>query len=237
MTTHSTSDQLNQVSESRVAAQVSVSLSHGGIIGLDFPISQPTSQSPASSHHTPSLPVPARVPHAPTTSFNKARGLSPPLPYSATNGAGFGIDTSSSDGSDRTRGSATKTTSSRRQRRDGSPRRTSRGHWILGDYTLTETLGVGSMGKVKLTIHKVTGEKVFVILSLSRSLVLIVTSPPSPSLLSRFCHAHTSRYLLQTSRPTLLNSRPRLPQRRSAPSAKLCSQHSSTIPTSVACTR
>ena len=31
---------------------------------------------------------------------------------------------------------------------------------ILGDYTLTKTLGAGSMGKVKLAIHNVTDEKV-----------------------------------------------------------------------------
>jgi serine/threonine protein kinase len=31
---------------------------------------------------------------------------------------------------------------------------------ILGDYTLSKTLGAGSMGKVKLAHHNVTGEKV-----------------------------------------------------------------------------
>jgi len=30
---------------------------------------------------------------------------------------------------------------------------------ILGDYTLSKTLGAGSMGKVKLATHNVTGEK------------------------------------------------------------------------------
>ncbi|KAI0804686.1 hypothetical protein BC629DRAFT_1663832 [Irpex lacteus] len=33
-------------------------------------------------------------------------------------------------------------------------------HRILGDYTLSKTLGAGSMGKVKLAHHNVTGEKV-----------------------------------------------------------------------------
>ena len=32
---------------------------------------------------------------------------------------------------------------------------------VLGDYTLSKTLGAGSMGKVKLAHHNVTGEKVF----------------------------------------------------------------------------
>ena len=31
---------------------------------------------------------------------------------------------------------------------------------ILGDYTLSKTLGAGSMGKVKLAHHNITGEKV-----------------------------------------------------------------------------
>jgi hypothetical protein len=38
---------------------------------------------------------------------------------------------------------------------------------ILGDYTLSKTLGAGSMGKVKLAHHNVTGEKVRVTLLLS----------------------------------------------------------------------
>lgn len=44
-------------------------------------------------------------------------------------------------------------TSSRSQK----PRQTSR---VLGDYTLGKTLGQGSMGKVKLAYHNITGEKV-----------------------------------------------------------------------------
>lgn len=38
-------------------------------------------------------------------------------------------------------------------------RNTSRNR-VLGDYTLSKTLGAGSMGKVKLAHHNVTGEKV-----------------------------------------------------------------------------
>jgi serine/threonine protein kinase len=48
-----------------------------------------------------------------------------------------------------------------RQHRDGSvskqPRSANR---VLGDYTLTKTLGAGSMGKVKLATHNVTEERV-----------------------------------------------------------------------------
>jgi serine/threonine protein kinase len=50
---------------------------------------------------------------------------------------------------------------------DVQPRRTARSgtvskrtNRILGDYTLSKTLGAGSMGKVKLATHNITGEKV-----------------------------------------------------------------------------
>ena len=38
---------------------------------------------------------------------------------------------------------------------------------ILGDYTLSKTLGAGSMGKVKLAHHNITGEKVCPVVFLS----------------------------------------------------------------------
>jgi serine/threonine protein kinase len=50
------------------------------------------------------------------------------------------------------------------QNRQGSTSKQSRSsNRILGDYTLTKTLGAGSMGKVKLAIHNVTDEKVRVV--------------------------------------------------------------------------
>lgn len=68
---------------------------------------------------------------------------------------------------------------------------------ILGDYTLTKTLGAGSMGKVKLAIHNVTEEKVrsaFIpnVIYRSNALVVVCSSssksfpecirrPPSPT--------------------------------------------------------
>ena len=126
------------------AARVSVSSLHGGmIVGHDLAILQPIPQ-PTSSHHTSSPSVQA-VPRAPAASSSKLRLLS----HSPANGAGSGTATSSSEGSDSTRRSATKTTLSRRQRRD----------WVVGDYILTKTLGA-SMGNIKLATHTVTGEKV-----------------------------------------------------------------------------
>lgn len=50
----------------------------------------------------------------------------------------------------------------RRRHRDESATRPSRTNRILGDYTLSKTLGAGSMGKVKLATHNVTGEKLAV---------------------------------------------------------------------------
>lgn len=38
--------------------------------------------------------------------------------------------------------------------------RSGRSNRVLGDYTLGKTLGAGSMGKVKLAYHNITGEKV-----------------------------------------------------------------------------
>ena len=35
---------------------------------------------------------------------------------------------------------------------------------VLGDYTLGKTVGAGSMGKVKLAYHNITGEKVSFVL-------------------------------------------------------------------------
>lgn len=51
----------------------------------------------------------------------------------------------------------------RRRHRDehgSTTGRSSRTNRILGDYTLSKTLGAGSMGKVKLATHNITGEKV-----------------------------------------------------------------------------
>lgn len=51
----------------------------------------------------------------------------------------------------------TTTTNGGSTRRSDKTRTTNR---ILGDYTLSKTLGAGSMGKVKLAHHNLTGEKV-----------------------------------------------------------------------------
>ena len=55
----------------------------------------------------------------------------------------------------------------RQGRTEGSSSGKSRsGTRILGDYTLSKTLGAGSMGKVKLAHPNITGEKVSTLFSL-----------------------------------------------------------------------
>ena len=58
------------------------------------------------------------------------------------------------------RGERDRDRQSDRHRGHGSTNKSSRSNRILGDYTLTKTLGAGSMGKVKLATHNLTGEQV-----------------------------------------------------------------------------
>ena len=68
---------------------------------------------------------------------------------------------SSADSPSRPMHSADETTTARRRQRDDPAGYRARpAGRILGDYTLTKTLGAGSMGKVKLATHNITGEKV-----------------------------------------------------------------------------
>lgn len=151
--------QLNQVPEDGVAG--SVTPSHGGMIGgheFDLPISQTAANSQPLPPQPPvSLPTP--IPRSLQPS-NKPRPVSMPPQFGAAPGAaGTGSSTSASETKERSRPSANDTTSSRRHR-DGSSSRPTRSNRILGDYTLSKTLGAGSMGKVKLATHNISGEKV-----------------------------------------------------------------------------
>ena len=153
--------QLNQVPEDTEAAQPTPS--HGGVIGgheFDLQASQMTfsTQPPPSNALTSPVPIPRT-----TVLSNKPRPVSmPPQPYAATTTPVTGSNTtSSSDTKDRSRMPSNDTTSTRRPHREGvSGTRPSRSNRILGDYTLSKTLGAGSMGKVKLATHNITGEKV-----------------------------------------------------------------------------
>lgn len=158
-----------------------ITASHGGVVegGLEFdlPISSATQPHPpnvfpssspsppatssttttsttATAARTPTAaptPRPLPTPSARAQFTQRPRPLSmPPQTYSTS------PQTSSSD-----REKQPMADQKHRQHRDGSASKQSRSaNRVLGDYTLTKTLGAGSMGKVKLAIHNVTEEKV-----------------------------------------------------------------------------
>ncbi|KAG1721894.1 Pkinase-domain-containing protein [Suillus lakei] len=151
--------------------------SHAGGYEFDMAITQPhsahqpqllSSPPPARSHTlTPSTTATTTFTTA-TTTQNTAipRPLPSPRPQATSHRPrpvsmppqAFSTPTSSSD-----RERQQTTDSKHRQIRDGSTSKQGRSsNRILGDYTLTKTLGAGSMGKVKLAIHNVTEEKLAV---------------------------------------------------------------------------
>lgn len=155
--------QLNKVPED---TQGSVTPSHGGTVAagheFDMPISQPTPAhtnnptQPSSSPHPLPAPIP-RSAHQPATARQRPISM-PPQAYNVA--AAASGSSSDPNGKERGRTSGEET---KRQNRDparvpSKPTRSS--NRILGDYTLSKTLGAGSMGKVKLATHNVTGEKV-----------------------------------------------------------------------------
>ncbi|KAG8215598.1 hypothetical protein J3R82DRAFT_7463 [Butyriboletus roseoflavus] len=107
--------------------------------------------SPASTSAATAIPRPLPSLSARAQSTPKPRPVSmPPQSYNTS------PQTSSSD-RDRQQPMPDQ---KHRQHRDGSTSKQSRSaNRVLGDYTLTKTLGAGSMGKVKLAIHNVTEEK------------------------------------------------------------------------------
>jgi hypothetical protein len=120
--------------------------------------------APSHSQPTPITYTPTYTAYTPTTASTTApvpRGIVPrPRPMSLPPQAYTPAHSGTS--SDRTRQyveqpHATPPKHSQRSADTAKPRTTNR---ILGDYTLSKTLGAGSMGKVKLAHHNLTGEKV-----------------------------------------------------------------------------
>lgn len=164
---------LNRVPEDAETGTGNITPSHGGLVTgyeFDIPIAQrppaipadiPTNnlQTQAQGPTPPLTPLPhaitptavARPPSSSSTS-NRQRPLSmppqshlnPPTPQQESS------DNHSSNGR----------SSSTRQADSSSIPRSKSSNRILGDYTLSKTLGAGSMGKVKLAHHNITGEKV-----------------------------------------------------------------------------
>ncbi len=154
----SLANQLNQVPED-VEGTVAHTPSHGGTVtaGHEFDMQILRSSHPQPDSHPP---VSAAVPRSSGSATRQRPVSMPPQAYNIAsvapaNGSNTGSTLDTKDhrthttGEERRRdGSRSNGTSNRAQRR------------ILGDYTLTKTLGAGSMGKVKLATHNLTGEQV-----------------------------------------------------------------------------
>ncbi|KAF8631661.1 hypothetical protein AX17_005062 [Amanita inopinata Kibby_2008] len=165
--------QLNKVPEDAEPGQVTLSM--GGMIGgheFDIPVSQPThTQQHTITSATPSpASLPAPTPRGSSQSHKPRPVSMPPQSYHlnppSTPAAGS-TTPSSSETRERSNMTSDESTQHSRRHRDGthshgSSNRTGRSNRILGDYTLGKTLGAGSMGKVKLAVHNVTGEKMAV---------------------------------------------------------------------------
>ncbi|KAF9560585.1 Pkinase-domain-containing protein [Agrocybe pediades] len=158
--------QLNQVPEDSVPGQITPS--HGGMIGgheFDMSIGQPAPAqqqplNPATPTNTSTLPVP--VPRPASTNSHRQRPVSMPpqalAPPSQASSGPKDARTPTAEAKDRSQPSGDENKERRRHKDDKSYRQ----NRILGDYTLSKTLGAGSMGKVKLATHNITGEKLAV---------------------------------------------------------------------------
>jgi serine/threonine protein kinase KIN1/2 len=157
MSTYPTSlaPQLNQVPEDVETGHITPS--HGGTViaghEFDMTISQPTSQT--QPHPPPPSPSPAPIPRA-SSSSHRPRPVS--MPPTAFSQAAPASEPASVSGTSSSRDRTAEESTHRRRRDDNA--RPSRSNRVLGDYTLSKTLGAGSMGKVKLAVHNISGEKV-----------------------------------------------------------------------------
>lgn len=150
---------LNKVPEDDVAGQISPSLIPGH--EFDMPISHSTHPEILLPSSTPPDTLIPQT-RGQTPSSRRPRPLSmPPQSYTANSplvAPNSAANADVSDSKDRPHDE----NSQRRKHRDehSSSGKPSRSNRILGDYTLSKTLGAGSMGKVKLATHNITGEKV-----------------------------------------------------------------------------
>ncbi|SCZ90326.1 BZ3500_MvSof-1268-A1-R1_Chr1-3g01919 [Microbotryum saponariae] len=71
-----------------------------------------------------------------------------------------------------------------RERESAAPSSSSRSRRVLGEYTMSKTLGAGSMGKVKLGVSSVTGEKVAIKIIPRFTSTAAAQRPPPPDTVS-----------------------------------------------------
>ena len=151
---------LTKVPEDDVAGQISPSLIPGH--EFDMPILQTT--HPEILHPTSITTDTLNPPQTrgSTPSSRRPRPLSmPPHSYTSNTPVVVANSAAATDVSDSKDRSPDENSQRRKHREEhSSPSKPSRSNRILGDYTLSKTLGAGSMGKVKLATHNVTGEKV-----------------------------------------------------------------------------
>ncbi|TFK70981.1 Pkinase-domain-containing protein [Pluteus cervinus] len=155
--------QLNQVPEDVEAVPSTNRSSRGDMIGGhefdSVPHSHPSTNTAQSN--PPSSLSPAPIPRV-NTQPSRPRPVSmPPQSFNSSPSA------PGSSSETRERPATEEASQSRRQYRDSnhahsSSTRPSRSNRILGDYTLSKTLGAGSMGKVKLATHNITSERLAV---------------------------------------------------------------------------
>ncbi|TFK51224.1 Pkinase-domain-containing protein [Heliocybe sulcata] len=138
-----------------------VTPSHGGTVvaghEYDLPIHQPSESSSAPGATTPRQETTSGMSSATQTQqsytprsrepSHKPRPVSMPPQASHTAPAPTERDKGAMDDG------------SKHRSRDGSSSKPRSSNRVLGDYTLSKTLGAGSMGKVKLAHHNITGEK------------------------------------------------------------------------------
>lgn len=174
-TAYPASSNLNQVPEESASASTTTGMntpSHvDTVLGgheFDLPVQQPDTplQQPRSaqlSSPTPITQLATGVVPRINSGSGRPRPLSMPPPQQtqayplAAVGAAAGVSTNGSSEKEQRVGDELKLAQQQHHRQSKSSRSSNR---ILGDYTLSKTLGAGSMGKVKLATHNVTGEKV-----------------------------------------------------------------------------
>lgn len=192
----------------------------------------------------PNLPPDNPTPHdhALPTQRPQSNSSNRPRPVSMPPQTFNNPPSSSADARDR----APDDPSQRRRHRDEHHTSSSRSRGsnrILGDYTLSKTLGAGSMGKVKLATHNITGEKVglasYFVPFLVSNLFFVRSSFSLPSKSSPACTpTRPRRPTAITPPPTPQHGKPpRTPRKKFEPSARLPSPCSYIIPISAACAR
>ena len=219
---------LNKVPEDDVAGQISPSLIPGH--EFDMPISHPT--HPQIPHPSPTT---TDTLNPPQPSSRRPRPLSmPPQSHSSNAPVVPPSSAAQPDVSDSKHDENSQHSQRRKHREESS--KPSRSNRILGDYTLSKTLGAGSMGKVKLATHNITQEKACPSFPLSALLLLT----DSYSWLSKSFLGSIQIHRLQPTAPESTTTPhrarpPKMPPKRSGLFAKLPSPCFSITPTYAAC--